>query len=112
VEALLKGLELWGVDKSRIEVLRDRAATGGFSALAQAGADLFETQKVMFTHRLTDVAFLRAAAGQPDRAFAALDAAADLDDPYLVLLPWLPYCDPLHADPRWDRLLRRVRLVR
>jgi DNA-binding winged helix-turn-helix (wHTH) protein/Flp pilus assembly protein TadD len=112
VEALLKGLELWGVDKSRIEVLRDRAATGGFSALAQAGADLFETQKVMFTPRLTDVAFLRAAAGQPDQAFAALEAAADLDDPYLVFLPWLPYCDPLRADPRWARLLDKVRLVR
>jgi DNA-binding winged helix-turn-helix (wHTH) protein len=112
IEALLKGLEFWGVDRPRIETLRERAAAAGFPALAAAGADLFQTQKVMFTPRLTDVAFLRAAAGQPDQAFAALEAAADLDDPYLVFLPWLPYCDPLRDDPRWPRLLERVRLVR
>ena len=52
------------------------------------------------------------AAGQPDKAFAALEAAAANDDPLLVLLPWLPYCDALHDDPRWPRLLDRVRLVR
>jgi DNA-binding winged helix-turn-helix (wHTH) protein len=112
VDALLKGLELWGIDKAQIVALREGAASGGFAALCAAGADLFETQKVMFTPRLTDVAFLRAAAGQPDAAFAALEAAADLEDPYLVFLPWLPYCDPLHDDPRWPRLLEKVRLVR
>lgn len=112
VEALLKGLELWGLDRPELDALRALNATSGFAALCAGGADLFETQKVMFTPRLTDVAFLRAAAGQPDQAFAALDAAADLDDPYLVFLPWLPYCDPLHDDPRWPRLLERVRLVR
>lgn len=108
-EALLRGLELWGIDKPQIEALRARAADAGFPALAAAGADLFETQKVMFTPRLTDVAFLRAAAGQPD---AALETAAALDDPYLVFLPWLPYCDPLRDDPRWPRLMEKVRLIR
>ncbi|HEX2815901.1 MAG TPA: hypothetical protein VHN39_05890, partial [Phenylobacterium sp.] len=112
VEALLKGLTLWGIDQVQIERLRALHAEGGFPALCAGGADLFETQKVMFTPRLTDVAFLRAGAGQPDQAFAALQAAADLDDPYLVFLPWLPYCDPLRDDPRWPRLLERVRLVR
>jgi hypothetical protein len=62
--------------------------------------------------RLTDVAFLRADAGQPDLAFAVLEAAAALEDPYLVFLPWLPYCDPLCDVPRWPRLLERVWLVR
>ncbi|THD55948.1 winged helix-turn-helix domain-containing protein [Phenylobacterium sp.] len=112
IEALLKGLELWGVDKPALDALRRPAAEGGFPALAAAGADLFETQKVMFTPRLTDVAFLRAAAGQPDAAFAALQSAAEIDDPYLVFLPWLPYCDPLRDDPRWPRLMEKVRLVR
>jgi tetratricopeptide (TPR) repeat protein len=110
--SLLKGLELWGVDAARIEALRAVHATAGFAGLCAAGADLFETQTVMFTPRLTDIAFMRAYAGQPDKAFAALEAAAGLDDPYLVFLPWLPYCDPLHGDPRWPRLLQRVRLVR
>jgi DNA-binding winged helix-turn-helix (wHTH) protein len=72
VEALLKGLEFWGIDLDQIARLRGLHAQGGFAALCAGGADLFETQKVMFTPRLTDVAFLRAAAGQPDQAFAAL----------------------------------------
>ena len=112
VEALLRGLELWGLDRSQLEGLRALHGKGGFPALCAGGAEIFETQKVMFTPRLTDIAFLRAAAGQPDLAFAALEAACDLDDPYLVFLPWLPYCDPLRLDPRWPRLLERVRLVR
>jgi DNA-binding winged helix-turn-helix (wHTH) protein len=112
IDALLKGLELWGIAKPALDDLRARGADGGFPALCAGGADLFETQKVMFTPRLTDIAFLRAAAGQPDQAFAALDAAAAQDDPYLVFLPYLAYCDPLRDDPRWPRLLERVRLVR
>ena len=111
-EALLKGLELWGLDRAQIDALRATYDAKGFGALCAAGADLFETQKVMFTPRLTDIAFLRAAAGQTDQAFAALEAAAAGDDPYLVFLPYLPYCDPLHPDPRWPRLLERVRRVR
>lgn len=110
--SLLKGLELWGIDAPRIEALRGTYATAGFAGLCAAGADLFEIQTVMFTPRLTDIGFLRAYAGQPDKAFTALEAAADLDDPYLVFLPWLAYCDPLRGDPRWPRLLERVRLVR
>ena len=111
-EALLKGLELWGLDRAQLDPLRAVYDQAGFPALCAGGADLFETQKVMFTPRLTDIAFLRAAAGQPDQAFAALEAAAAQDDPYLVFLPYLAYCDPLHDDPRWPRLLERVRLVR
>ncbi|HEV2533651.1 winged helix-turn-helix domain-containing protein, partial [Phenylobacterium sp.] len=112
VEALMKGLALWGLGEPQLRPLRDRYARDGFAGLCAAGADLFETQTVMFTPRLTDIAFLRVAAGQPDQAFAALEAAAAHDDPLLVLIPWLPYCDALHDDPRWPRLLDRVRLVR
>lgn len=110
-DALLKGLELWGIEAGQLTALRALGAAD-FPALCAAVADLFDTQRVMFTPRLTDVAFLRAAAGQPDAAFAALEAAATQDDPYLVFLPYLPYCDPLRADPRWPRLMQGVRLVR
>ena len=112
VEALMKGLALWGLGEPQLAPLSARYARDGFAGLCAAGADLFETQTVMFTPRLTDIAFLRVAAGQPDKAFAALEAAAANDDPLLVMLPWLPYCDALHDDPRWPRLLDRVRLVR
>ena len=113
VEALLKGLELWGIDKTQIDALRAHAVEGGFAALAAAGADLFETQKVMFTPRLTDIAYLRAAAGQPDAAFAALEAAAATGRPVprLPALAALLRSAPQRA-PRWPRLMEKVRLVR
>jgi serine/threonine-protein kinase len=111
IDALMKGLELWGVDAAHCARLGALGAES-FPALCKAVADLFATQTVMFTPRQTDIAFLRAAAGQSDLAFAALGAAAEHDDPYLISLPWLPYCDPLRDDPRWPRLLEKVRLVR
>ena len=112
IDALLKGLELWGLPSDQLARLGTLGASGGVPAVCAAGADLFQAQTLMFIPRHTDIAFLRAAAAQPDQAFAALEAAAPLDDPYLTLLPWLPYCDPLRDDPRWPRLLERVRLIR
>lgn len=112
VEALMKGLELWGLGGEPLRMLRARYEAAGFAGLCAAGADLFESQSLLFAPKLTDVAFLRAAAGQPDEAFAALEAAAARDDAVLMLLPYLPYLDPLRGAPRWSRLMDRVRLVR
>ncbi|HWF01509.1 MAG TPA: winged helix-turn-helix domain-containing protein [Caulobacteraceae bacterium] len=112
VEALLKGLELWGVGPAALDGLRALHAGGGFAALCAAGADLFEAPGLLFRPKATDVAILRAAAGQADAAFAALETAARHDDPLLMLLPWLPHFDALRPDPRFERLLGRVRLVR
>lgn len=111
VEALMKGLQLWGLDAEALASLQGAYARGGFPALCAAGADLFETQHLLFTPKITDIALLRAAAGDPDRAFAALEIAVSRDDPWLMLLPWLPHLDALRADPRFQRLLGRVRLV-
>jgi DNA-binding winged helix-turn-helix (wHTH) protein len=112
VDALLQGLAMWGVDEGNIERLRQIYAADGFAGLCAAGADLFESQQVMFTARPTDVALLRAFAGQTDRAFAALEAAAARQDPYLLLLSVLPWFDRLNNDPRWRPLIERSRLVR
>ncbi len=112
VDALLRGLELWGADKARLAELKRVYETEGLVGIARATADLFELQQMLFTRRLVDVAFQRALAGQADKAFAALEAAAARDDPVLLLLPWLPFVDPLRSDPRFDRLLSRLRLVR
>lgn len=112
VEALLKGLELWGLGGAEVAGLRATYERSGFAALCAAGADLFETQRLMFRPRATDIAMLRAMAGDPDRAFAGLEAAARRDDPVLLLLPWLPHFDPLRSDPRFERLAEHMRLVR
>jgi len=112
VEALIKGLELWGADRARLAELRRIYDTGGLAAMGRATADLFVLQQMGFTRRLTDIAIQRALAGQPDEAFAALEAAAERDDPLLLMFPWLPFFDPLKTDPRYEPFLRRLRLVR
>ena len=112
VEALLKGLELWGADQDRTAALRSIFAAEGVAALGAAAADLFMQQQVLFTRRMMDVAILRTLAGQVDAAFAALETAAARDDPVLLMFPWLPHFDPLKSDPRYEPFLRRLRLVR
>ena len=112
LDALLKGLALWGADAERIAALRAAFASAGFAAVCRAGADLFEAQALMLPRRPMDVAMLRALGGQADLAFAALDEAAERDDITLIFLPWLPHFDPIRADPRHARLVQRLRLVR
>jgi DNA-binding winged helix-turn-helix (wHTH) protein len=112
VESLLHGLELWGADAARIAALRSLYDGGGLQALGAAAADLFMQQQVLFTRRMMDVAILRALGGQTDAAFEALETAATRDDPVLLWFPWLPYFDALKGDPRYDRFVRRLRLVR
>ena len=112
VTALLHGLALWGVDETHRTPLQTAFAEYGLAGLCAAGADLFETQQVLFTPRPTDIAMLRAMAGQTDQAFAALDRAAARADPYLLLLNDLPWFDGLNNDPRWRPLVERFRLKR
>jgi DNA-binding winged helix-turn-helix (wHTH) protein/Tfp pilus assembly protein PilF len=109
--ALLKGLELWGVDAAHLAELRDVASVGGLAAVAGAAADVFAQQQVLYARRTMDVAMLRATAGQADAALEALETAAARDDPVLLLIRWLPYFDPLRTDPRFEAFVRRLRLV-
>jgi len=111
VDALLRGLALWGLDEPGLRSLRREHEARGFAGLCAAGADLFEAQRVLFTPRPTDIAILRAAAGQPDSAFAALENALARNDPYLLLLPHMPWLDALNNDPRWRPLIERARRV-
>jgi Tfp pilus assembly protein PilF len=112
VEALIRGLELWGADKERLADLRARYRAEGLVGLSRAAADLFALQQMMFSRRQMDVAMQRSLGGQPDEAFAALDAAAARDDPVLLFFPWLPHFDPLRLDPRYQAFVGRLRLVR
>ncbi|HEV2364948.1 MAG TPA: winged helix-turn-helix domain-containing protein [Caulobacteraceae bacterium] len=110
-EAHMEGLKLWGLDKPGREVIAAAFKAEGVAGGCAAAADLFASQRLLFTPRATDIAFLRAAAGQADEAFAALEMARERDDPTLLMLPWLPHIDPLRGDPRFGALLSRLRLV-
>jgi hypothetical protein len=83
----------------------------GLQAVARTGADMF-VQQLLLPRRLMDVAMLRSQSGESDAAFEALEAALAKDDYVLLLFPWLPYFDPLKADPRYEPFVRRLRLVR
>jgi serine/threonine-protein kinase len=53
-------------------------------------------------------AYLLAAAGRPDEAFAALDEAVTRRVENILWIKVDPRADPLRADPRYQRLLRRI----
>ena len=110
-DCLLKGLELRGVAPERLGVVRTAFEASGFAAACAATADLFAEQPVAFLRRGMQIVVLRAVAGQPDEAFAILDAAAARGDPALMFLPWLPWIDNLRSDPRYAPLVSRAPLV-
>jgi DNA-binding winged helix-turn-helix (wHTH) protein/Tfp pilus assembly protein PilF len=111
VDCLLKGLELRGVAPERLWPLRTAFEANGFAGACAAAADLFAEQPVAFLRRGMHIVILRALAGQPDEAFAILDAAAARGDPSLMFLPWAPFIDCLRSDPRYGPLANRVRFV-
>jgi DNA-binding winged helix-turn-helix (wHTH) protein len=110
--AFVEGLKAWSLDEIALIELKDAFRGGGFEALASTAADLFERQTLVFRSRPLDVAMLRVAADEPDAAFAALSRAVDSDDPFLIVLPWLPHLDRLRNDHRFNAIVERVRMVR
>jgi DNA-binding winged helix-turn-helix (wHTH) protein len=112
LDAFLESLKAWGTDAATLQKLAGTYNSGGTTALCSAVAEIFETQHVGFIPRTTDIALLRASAGDADAAFAALNKAAANDDPYLLWILQLPQLDRLQNDPRFAALRERVRPVR
>ncbi len=110
-DCLLKGLELRGVAAERLWPLRTAFEARGSAGACAATANLFAEQPVAFLRRGMHIVVLHALAGQPDEAFAILDAAAARGDPALMFLPWLPCLDTLRSDARYAPLVSRARLV-
>jgi hypothetical protein len=54
------------------------------------------------------IAWLQMALGDRDNAFRWLNEAFDTHDPLLRFLKVEPLLNPLHSDPRFDSLLRRM----
>ena len=77
----------------------DEARATQDSMLAQARAGYFNPYVIAKGY---------AALGNTDSAFAWLEHARDQRTHWLIALPWDPMLSPLHADPRFAALLRRV----
>ena len=54
------------------------------------------------------IAYVLAYRGEADRAFEWLDKSVKYRDPGLGALPFEPFLETLHSDPRWLPLLRRL----
>ena len=54
------------------------------------------------------LAMIQLALGRKDGALASLERAYQERDPILVLVKRWPYCQPLHGEPRFESLLRRI----
>jgi len=78
---------------------QDEAHATQDSMLAQARAGYFNPYVIAKGY---------AALGNTDSAFAWLEHARDQRTHWLIALPWDPMLTPLHADPRFAALLRRV----
>ena len=111
LHAFLEGLKVWGLSTEKLSGLTGIYRRSGSSALCAATADLFESQTIGFIPRLTDIAILRAYAGEADVAFAAFDKAVAQDDPFLLWVLRLPQLDRIRNDPRFVSLLERARMV-
>jgi DNA-binding winged helix-turn-helix (wHTH) protein/Flp pilus assembly protein TadD len=111
-DAFLESLRTWGMDAATLAKLTKTHYRGGMPAFCAAVADVFEGQQVGFIPRLTDIAILRACAGDADACFAALNKAAASNDPYLLWVLRMPQLDRLRNDPRFPALLERARPVR
>ncbi len=120
-------LQLGMYDESAA-ALREAVASSESPALATAGLGLVAVAKGRLTeakgildglyaeardHYLTPVAFvmLHAGLGQADPAFEWLDRAMDDRRGWLAYLKVEPVLDPLRGDPRFARLIERMRLA-
>ena len=112
IQAFMESLKTMGTDEIARKTIAGAFETGGLAAGLSAGADLFQSQRLLFMPRPMDVAMMRAMAGESDLAFSALAQAEERDDPILLLAPYLPQFDRLRNDPRFALLLERIRPVK
>ena len=99
-----------GVEAGPLEDLDRVHATEGLPGVYRAMARWLEgAAPVLGGGSWIDLAVLHAAAGNRDRAFAWIEQGVRRQDPFLVLLPVTPLVDGLRSDPRFPRLLRRLR---
>jgi tetratricopeptide (TPR) repeat protein len=86
------------------------------SAYSESGPEGYwrwhlERLKGRYDTNLYVVARYYAYLGDKDQAFAWLEKAYNKRHPFLHMLSWSPTWDPLRDDPRYENLLRRMKLA-
>ena len=87
-------------------------AVAGHTAEARAILAKLEAPDAPLPPSRYELAFLLAALGERERAFAELDRSLSRHETELVYLAVDPLFDPLRGDPRWEAILSRVGVPR
>jgi len=90
---------------------RAYARMGKRAEAAQQIAELKDLSKSRYV-RPYYVAWIYAALGDKDNAFAELERSFDERDVYLNRINSDPFMDPLRDDPRFNELLRKLNLTK
>jgi len=94
-----------------VELARAHAAAGHRDDTSRIMAELTDRERAGESYSLDNLAYIAAAEGRADDAFAILNQAVDR---HLVNVLWIavdPRADPLRTDPRFDQLLARMRIL-
>ncbi len=95
----------------RLEALIDRGfAEGGFRVAMKHAADALATPAMGYGVVPSDVATLYVYAGDNEHAMEWLERAYEARDPNIPYIR-LPVYDPLRSDPRFQELMRKMKLV-
>ncbi len=110
VKCYRRAIELGGVSKDPEADLASCYALMGKREEARKILDnLIEYSKGNFVSGV-DLAFICTALGEKDQAFDWLEKAFGERDPYLLNIKYYYRFDPLHSDPRFTDLIRRIGL--
>ncbi len=98
-----------GANTDVAEAIERGYREGGYPRAMLLGATTLEARAKTGYIQPTQIATLYAHAGEADRAFEWLDRAYEIRDSWLVFVKDDPRFAPLHADPRFQALVKRMK---
>jgi serine/threonine-protein kinase len=111
-EALVEYEAGWGSESNRFRALRDgferSGPTGAWKELAERSAEwteVYDTPPLRIARRY-------ALAGENDSAFEWLEKAFRARSAMILHTPFDPHFRPIHSDPRFEALMRRIGIPR
>lgn len=110
-EAVYAGFQALGVAAEVLARAQRSFQTGGMREVFALWEKLLQEQADL-GQRTLDLVFLHSLLNERDRAFEMLDLLFKYGHPALLLLPGSPLFDNLRSDPRYDRLLARMKAKR
>jgi hypothetical protein len=94
---------------------RQKEAAALRAAASQGGLRGYWRRRLDHTRRRPDshdaLALARLKVGDRDEAIASLERLSEQRGPWILAIKFDPQWDPLRADPRFQALLRKVKLV-